>query len=118
MKISRRSAFCPAPQPPPRHLRLVDTDTPLARPCVALCQAPGDDSNEGRRAVSIDPLAGNPSFRTRLWFVRCSTCVRSGVSHECDGGRDDAARAQVPVTSKLSAATTIKTTYHHGHRDG
>jgi hypothetical protein len=29
-----------------------------------------------------------------------------------------AARAQVPVTAKLSAAKTIKTTYHHGHRSG
>jgi hypothetical protein len=29
-----------------------------------------------------------------------------------------AARAQLPATAKLSAAKTIKTTYHHGHRSG
>ncbi len=92
-----------------------------------------------------DRLTGNPSFLTLLWFLRCRTCVcAQACNHGCDGGRDDrrcqqcaeanratsmaradmtsptvsAARAQVPATAKLSAAKTIKTTYHHGHRDG
>src|SRR5215217_6947280 len=36
-----------------------------------------------------DRLAGDPSFLTRLWFLRCRTCVRPACNHDCDGGRDD-----------------------------
>lgn len=97
------------------------------------------------RSSASRPANGQPSFLTLLWFLRCRTCVcAQACNHGCDGGRDDsrcqqraeanpatsmaradmtsptvsAARAQVPATAKLSAAKTIKTTYHHGHRDG
>jgi hypothetical protein len=55
----------PDRQLPPGHLRLVDIDIPRGR-CVALCQAAGNDSNDGEVRGDTNWDIDRPAIIERL----------------------------------------------------
>jgi hypothetical protein len=87
------SALLPDPQPPPRHMRLVEIDIPPTGRCAAPLPGASKDSNEGE-VPRADPAAG-VSLQALTCTARCviaedERLVRSASANSVD--RDPASR--------------------------